>query len=211
MNTPDVTPIKEKNFNIGDPLFQEDFITTLYEWLPKNREIVIACVGTDRSTGDSYGPFVGSMLEEQGEGSFHVLGTIEEPLHAVNLEERIKEVKMKYRNPFIIAVDACLGSVSHIGSLTLAKGPLAPGAALKKDLPKVGDVHINGIVNVQGFMEFAVLQNTRLKTVIDLSSATVSALHGLEEKWKQNRSVAFPSRAFSHIRKAQRTRLANDA
>lgn len=192
MTMPEAFPVEEGNFNIGSSTFRQDFTETLYEWIPENRELIIACVGTDRSTGDSYGPFVGSMLEEQGGHSFHVLGTIEDPLHAGNLEERLEKMNETFDRPFVIAVDACLGRLSHVGSLTLAKAPLSPGAALKRELPKFGDVRISGIVNVQGFMEFAVLQNTRLHTVISLSSATASALLSLDAKLKRERSASAP-------------------
>ncbi|SIS54817.1 spore protease YyaC [Salimicrobium flavidum] len=205
MNIPEVFPVEEENFNIRDSSFYHDFSEALYQWIPEHRELVIACVGTDRSTGDSFGPFVGSMLEEQELHSFHVLGTIEEPLHAGNLEERLSEIHDTFEHPFVIAVDACLGRVSHIGSLNVAKGPLSPGAALKKELPKFGEAHINGIVNVQGFMEFAVLQNTRLHTVLSLASATASALLTLDAKLKSERIRTTPynsllNRGKKHVR-----------
>ena len=37
-----------------------------------------------------------------------------------------------------------------------------PGAGVNKDLPPVGDLYITGVVNVGGFMDYLVLQNTRL-------------------------------------------------
>ncbi|UZM99598.1 DUF1256 domain-containing protein [Lysinibacillus sp. MHQ-1] len=37
-----------------------------------------------------------------------------------------------------------------------------PGKAVKKELPPIGDISIKGIVNIGGFMEMLVLQNTRL-------------------------------------------------
>jgi hypothetical protein len=49
--------------------------------------IVIVCVGTDRSTGDSLGPLVGTALARFHSPLFHLYGTLDEPVHAVNLEE----------------------------------------------------------------------------------------------------------------------------
>ncbi|KEI09519.1 DUF1256 domain-containing protein, partial [Clostridium novyi] len=43
-------------------------------------------------------------------------------------------------------------------------------AAMNKDLPKVGDLSITGIVNISGTLEFMVLQNTRLYTVMYLAN-----------------------------------------
>ena len=40
---------------------------------------------------------------------------------------------------------------------------------MNKKLPAVGDLHIHGIVNLNGFMEFFVLQNTRLSLVMKMA------------------------------------------
>ena len=45
-----------------------------------------------------------------------------------------------------------------------------------KDLPEIGDVHINGIVNVSGFMEYFVLQNTRLHLVMSMANVLAEGL-----------------------------------
>ncbi|WP_276322275.1 DUF1256 domain-containing protein [Cohnella luojiensis] len=43
-------------------------------------ELTFLCIGTDRSTGDSLGPWVGTMLEEKG--FTRVIGTLREPCDA---------------------------------------------------------------------------------------------------------------------------------
>jgi len=44
--------------------------------------------------------------------------------------------------------------------------PLLPGTGVNKTLPPVGDLQVLGVVNVGGFMEYFVLQNTRLSAVM---------------------------------------------
>ena len=56
---------------------------------PRDRPIAFACIGTDRSTGDALGPLVGQRLLKLGFDRTPVIGTLEEPLHALNLEERL--------------------------------------------------------------------------------------------------------------------------
>lgn len=135
----------------------------------RKRPAVILCIGTDRSTGDALGPLIGTHLTRQTLPQLHVYGTLDEPVHATNLEETIRFIEQTYQNPFIIAVDACLGRMDSVGCITLADGPLKPGAGVHKQLPKVGEAHITGIVNVGGFMEYMVLQNTRLNIVWRMS------------------------------------------
>lgn len=142
----------------------------------KHQPIVIICIGTDRSTGDSLGPLVGSFLQEAGMKYFHVYGTLENPVHAMNLNEILQYVKKTYKKPFIIGIDACLGRLASIGEIKVGTGPLKPGAGVNKKLPEVGDVFITGIVNIAGHMEFVVLQNTRLNLVMKLAKKIAAAI-----------------------------------
>ena len=144
-------------------------------YLPVNRKKVIVCIGTDRSTGDCLGPLVGSKLAEHNPTRFEVRGTLDEPVHASNLQDCLNSLQ-KYDNPFIVAIDACLGNIDSVGYLNLGPGPLKPGAGVNKQLPPVGDVHITGIVNVGGFMEYFVLQNTRLSLVMKMAKTISSGI-----------------------------------
>lgn len=131
----------------------------------RSRPSIILCIGTDRSTGDSLGPLIGTYLSRLGLPKLTVLGTLDQPVHATNLAETLQYIQQTYANPFVVAIDACLGKMDSVGHITLANGPLKPGAGVHKDLPAVGEVHLTGIVNVGGFMEYMVLQNTRLSLV----------------------------------------------
>jgi len=141
----------------------------------QKRSAVILCIGTDRSTGDALGPLIGTHLSRLNLPQLHVYGTLDEPVHATNLAETIQLIQQRFVNPFVIAVDACLGRIDSIGCITLADGPLKPGAGVHKQLPEVGEAHLTGIVNVGGFMEYMVLQNTRLNLVWRMSE-NISAL-----------------------------------
>lgn len=146
--------------------------------LPTDRRIVIVCLGTDRSTGDSLGPIAGTRLRNSWSPEFDLYGTLEEPVHAMNLEDTLKGIRLMYRNPFIIGVDACLGKATSVGNVIAAEGPIRPGAGVYKELPPVGDIHISGVVNVGGFMEYMVLQNTRLHLVMRMAELIADGLYG---------------------------------
>jgi putative sporulation protein YyaC len=142
-----------------------------------NRPIVFVCIGTDRSTGDSLGPLVGTLLEERKIPSFYIYGTLDDPIHAMNLDEKLKEIKEKHFHPFIIGIDACLGKMRSVGVIEIGEGPVKPGAGVNKELPAVGHIHITGIVNVSGFMEFLVLQNTRLNLVLRMAKTIANGIY----------------------------------
>lgn len=160
--------------------------------LPQDRRIVIVCVGTDRSTGDSLGPLVGTALAREYSTSFDLYGTLEEPVHAMNLGDTLLKISRSSRQPFVIAVDACLGQVSSVGCIQVGSGPVRPGAGVNKELPPVGDIHMTGIVNVGGFMEYFVLQNTRLNLVVKMSEIIAQSLLSAVHKSRSNSNSVIP-------------------
>lgn len=161
------------------------FITQLYDL---TSQLIILCIGTDRSTGDSLGPLVGHKLKAMDcMANIPIFGTLDEPVHAVNLEETIEKINDLFPKSFIIAVDACLGKTESVGFISIKEGPLQPGTGVNKTLPAIGDLHIVGIVNVGGFMEYMVLQNTRLSLVMKMAetisegiSKNISKYHHLQ-------------------------------
>lgn len=169
------------------PGVAEELGKALADVYPSFRDIVFVCIGTDRSTGDSYGPFVGTFLEKQTLPGCKVYGTIDNPVHALNLEETLAHIKKVHIHPFIIGVDASLSNTKTVEHISFEKGSIKPGAAMKKDLPSVGEFSISGFVNVGGGLSFFVLQNTRLSVVMKLAEVTAAAI---------THSFSIPRKAF---------------
>lgn len=137
-------------------------------------EICVACVGTDRATGDCLGPLVGHKLS--GANGIKVIGTLEQPLHAKNLKDFVESLS---QNQLVIAVDACLGEVNSIGNLVVERGSILPGYGVGKELPPIGDISIKGIVNFAGLedsMSIMIMQNTRLSIAMKMADIIAGAL-----------------------------------
>lgn len=164
-------------FNPGESQALFHFTCSLEKLLKKhnykNREVVLVCIGSDRATGDCLGPIVGHKLalhkRRYTKKSFHLYGTLEKPIHAKNLEATIKFIEMYHPKALVIAIDASLGIVEHVGCITLGEGSLSPGVGVDKNLPAVGDIFITGIVNLSGFGGQALLQTTHLNLVMQLA------------------------------------------
>ena len=138
-------------------------------------KIVLLCIGSDRATGDCLGPLVGEHLKNLLP-DMAVYGTLESPVHAMNLEATIKTIYEDHCDPFIIAIDASLGIPEHIGYATVSTNPLIPGKGVNKKLPAIGNLSITGIVNVAGFPNSILLQSTRLHTVMTLADCIGNAI-----------------------------------
>ena len=141
-------------------------------------EIVFLCIGSDRVTGDCLGPYVGYRLSQHPLPGISIYGTLEHPVHAVNLENALSHISQAHPYALVVAVDASLGEKKHLGYVTMGNGPLYPGAAVQKELPPVGDIYITGIVNISGILEYLTLQTTRLSTVISLSDTIAQGILG---------------------------------
>lgn len=188
---------KYESLSIYDPLASMNFSVMLSKYIsalykPPYKELVLLCIGTDRSTGDALGPIVGhklinSLYKHDG---VYIFGTLDDPVHAKNLKQKIDEIYSSLENPFVVAIDASLGKMSSIGLLTVGEGPVKPGAGVNKDLPHVGDIHITGIVNLGGYMEYLILQNTRLSLVMNMADILVQSIR--YSLWKLNNSSSVP-------------------
>lgn len=156
------------------------------------KQVTIVCIGTDRSTGDALGPLVGSRLISISPPGVKLLGTLDKPVHAANLNDVLEQMRRDDpRNKrYVIAVDACLGRSESVGFMSVKHGPLHPGTGVNKTLPPVGDCHIMGVVNVGGFMEYFVLQNTRLSLVMRMADTIADALALALEQWHGVREAA---------------------
>lgn len=139
------------------------------------KKIIFVCIGTDRSTGDSFGPMVGSILKQSlDHENIEIYGTIHEPVHAKNLIDTLNSIDQE--NNLIIAIDACLGN--NIGKVLIENKPIRPGAAMGKKLGSVGDISIKGIVNEDrnSDLVFKTMQNTRLSVVWDLAELATDVI-----------------------------------
>lgn len=147
----------------------------------KKREqmLVFLCIGTDRATGDCLGPLVGYKLaqrkcglqqsEQDAKRTYGLMGTLEHPIHAGNLDYVTSMLRQKYGNPFVVAVDACLGQKNHIGLVTLSRKGLLPGQGVNKNMPMVGDISVTGIVNCSSRVGLHAIQSTRLSVVMEMA------------------------------------------
>lgn len=89
--------------------------------------ILFVCIGTDRITGDAFGPLVGYKLQKifVDAKRINIIGDLENPIVANNIASKLNDIKREYANPFIIAVDSALSIPSRVGSISVQEGPLS--------------------------------------------------------------------------------------
>ena len=131
-------------------------------------DIVIICIGTDKCIGDCLGPLVGTLLESNF-FPLPVYGTISSPVHALNLDTKLKEINIAHPNACIIGIDACLGENKSIGEIHIRDYAIRPGKGVGKDLPAVGVASIIGIVDSSDNSNFFSARSIRLSLILDIA------------------------------------------
>lgn len=172
------------------------FICEFYRELNKKNilysNLVFLCIGTDRITGDCFGPIVGNKLQRKIKkinNRLNIYGTLEEPVVESNLKIKINEIYIKNDNPFIIAIDAALSKEENIGKIIVANNFVQAGKGLEKNSIKVGNISIKAVVgkkekNIKKNME--ILQNTSLNMVVNLAEIVSNGIiEVLKEEYKK--------------------------
>lgn len=128
---------------------EEVLFNLINQKMGSKNKIVVLCIGTDKLIFDSYGPFVGYLLKNvynlHNKENTIILGDLKNPVHAVNLVQKVEEVDKE--NSLIIAVDTAITyNKKRHKEIMIGKGPIKPGNAAGKKLPKVGDINIKGVI-----------------------------------------------------------------
>ena len=146
----------------------------LYEILTE--DTIIVCIGTDRSIGDSLAPMIGTLLEKNDTFNHNVYGTLKKPIHALNISASIETIKAEHPNQPILAIDAALGSPENIGQIKLRKGAIKPGAGIGKELVKVGDYALYGVVDATNEKKILLPNSIRLSFIMEMAEVISLAI-----------------------------------
>lgn len=124
-------------------------------------KITYLFIGSEHSTGDSFGPLTGTLLKKTGYKN--IIGSLDDTVHAKNLAQKIKLIP---REDFVVAVDATMGSFKDLGHLIFRNTPLKPGAAFnREELPPVGQASVLFNVAPAGLANFLMLNSAGLNKV----------------------------------------------
>lgn len=152
--------------NYNSPLCYYSIANFLKDYITD--DTIIVCIGTDKCIGDALGPLVGTLLEE-ALFPLPVLGTLASPIHALNLDKRLKEISENYPKASIIAIDACLGDSNAIGEIHTRDEPIHPGKGVGKTLQSVGNASIIGIVDSSDSLELFTNRPIRLNLIMEMA------------------------------------------
>lgn len=126
-------------------LFQKHLLSLIQDYNKTYGSVIFVCIGSPTVLGDCLGPVIGTILASKIPPVIY--GTLDEPVHALNLSHTFEIIKKQHQKPLIIAIDAALGTHTQSGYIFLKKGPLFPGKGVGKKLPPIGHIQITGVFN----------------------------------------------------------------
>lgn len=153
------------NPNAKDANFDE-LVDKLSEYM--NKDSVIVCIGTDKCIGDCLGPLVGTILQDN-DFPLKVYGTIDNPIHALNIHDKLEAIYEIHEKKNVIGIDACLGKEENIEKLSIRDYGISPGRGVGKDLPEVGECSLVGIVDSSENSDFFFSRSIRLATIMQMA------------------------------------------
>lgn len=168
--------ISTTNRDLAIKNFSNALLSHLLDECNNYENIVFICIGTPLVSGDSLGPIIGAQLQGYSMKNIFIYGTKEEPIHALNLHERLIEIKKNHPDAFHIAIDASFGTRIHLGNICIHRGPLFPGSGVKKDLPPIGNLSITAIVCANGPFRNIRLGWTSQKSIVNQAEIISSGI-----------------------------------
>lgn len=146
-------------------------------------ELVFLCIGTDRLTGDCFGPLVGTKLQERLEQynifNISIYGTLKENICYTNIKEVLDKIATRHKHACIIVIDAALSTEENIGRIFVQKGRMPLGKGLGKAKIEVGDIGIKAVVGKNYKLanyNFSSLQHISLNVVITLADIVADGI-----------------------------------
>lgn len=149
----------------------ERFFMNIAAEVPRIEELAFVCIGTDRSTGDSFGPWVGTLIHERGMPN--VIGTIRQPCDADHYDRMTRDIPESMK---VVAIDACLGQRERQGNYLIDEGPLYPARATGRGLASIGHYSIAGVVGPLSIKPYWSLQRASLYEVMGMARSVADAI-----------------------------------
>lgn len=178
---------KIENIDIKEK-FINDFSYIFYKAKSQKEysEITFLCVGTDRITGDCFGPLVGSklieLLKKCNYSNINVYGSLEQNLSYKNINKIIKNINNK---SIIIVIDAALSKKENIGKIFVSNTKTVLGKSLERAQIEIGDISIKSVVAKDykiAKCNFKALQNISLSGVMTLANIVSEGIFELITK-----------------------------
>ncbi|MCP8967482.1 spore protease YyaC [Ectobacillus ponti] len=148
----------------------------LFACMPEHlQSLTVLCIGSNRVNGDSLGPFVGTLLQGLYPERLTVVGSLREPVDALNLKETLQRLAVP-ADGLLLAVDSIAGTEQYLHQIMVRPGALQPGSGIGTVLPAAGDVSLMGVVMEESENVMRSLSYTSLHVIYEMARAIAGGI-----------------------------------
>ena len=131
-------------------------------------------VGCDSNVGDSLAPLCRRLFKPEY-GRVVTYGSLKYPITAKEVPYIVPFIQKTHPDTLIIVIDAAVGKSEDVGLIKVQNEGIKPGLGVDKDLPKVGDLSIIGILGEKGG-EKGCFKRVRLSVVYQMAEIIANGL-----------------------------------
>lgn len=139
---------RKEEQNQKNDFFVQNLESKFYRMALKNcfSKVIFVCIGTNRMTGDSFGPKVGDNLKSKFQNipNIEVYGTANEPVHFLNAQKYLQTINKE--NACIIVIDSAFASYQNIGNTYVNWGGMKLGKAFQKEFYFPANMNIKTVI-----------------------------------------------------------------
>ena len=166
---------KTFSFNTFNDACSKNIAQALKECNPKSFTPIFVCIGSDLVLGDSLGPLIGTFLKNKGVKTF-VYGNLCYPVTAKEVSLAGSYIKKNHPNTITVAIDAAVGNQEDVGLIRISNSSLKPGLGVNKNLEKIGDISIIGVVSGKSLQNESLFNLTRLNLVYKMAEVIANGI-----------------------------------
>lgn len=160
---------------------------------PRDKYLMVLCVGIVHSTGDSLGPLVGTELLKRKVLDLNttgVCGSLAEPVHLLNVLDTWRDIQQNYANFWTLVVDSALTQDVGLDNLQFGVGPSHPASGAGHNLPGVGEAALLGCVGLLSMPKL--MHGASLYKVHCLADAIVETILAISRARAAGSETALP-------------------
>jgi putative sporulation protein YyaC len=165
---------------------KEEFKAMIIENYIKGKKIVFVNIGTEKYIGDSFAPLLGSMLQCKLD-IIKIYGTLDETINGRNMIEELEHINKKYKNDFIIGVDAAFSDDydNCNEDFIIRKESFKPGEGVGKNhLPHIGNACIKFCIRNDEEDHFDSLKKPNIKEIYNRTKKAADFIFEIDEELK---------------------------